>query len=64
MVDPIDDGEAPVPPRREIRGWRNPQRRGLQVAAGAVLAAWLLALAFVAYARWALGGLARHIAGH
>ena len=61
MDESIEDGEPR--PRREIRGWRHPTRRGVQVAAGIALLAWLLGLAGVAYVRWSLGSLARHIAG-
>ena len=50
--------------RRQIRGWRAPGRRGVQVAAALLLAVRPLGLAYVAYVRWALGSLARHTAGH
>ena len=62
MDDSLEDHGSR--PRRQIRGWRHPTRRGLQVAAGVVLTAWLLGLAYVAYLRWSLGSLAHRMSGH
>ena len=61
MDDSLEDREASG--RRQIRGWRAPVRRGVQVAAALALAVWLLGLAYVAYLRWAINGIAHHMAG-